>query len=69
MTAPEMNPAPNALSASMSPGLKSPFLLHSSRRIGQLADDQLPWLSTFVGNFSSGCPRKSRMELIIRMFA
>jgi len=69
IAAPEMNPAPNALSASLSPLLNSPFLLHSSRRIGQLAEDELPWLSTFVGNFSSGCPRKLRMELMMRMFA
>ena len=37
-----MKPAPNALSASMSPFLMVPFLLHSSNSIGQLADEEFP---------------------------
>ena len=56
-TAPETNPAPKALMAIISPLFRSPFLLHSSSRIGQHELEEFPWSSMLVGNFSAGCSR------------
>ena len=61
MHAPEVNPAPKALKASKSPFFSLSLRFSSSSSKGMLADEVLPYLSTFMGILSLSTPKRWRM--------
>ena len=50
--APQDSPAPKPAMTIFCPSLNSPFFLHSSNKIGMLAEDVFPYSCKFIGNFS-----------------
>ena len=67
--APVVSPAPKALMASLSPACRRPARLTSSSKMGTLAEEVLPRTSTFMGNFSIGCLRRTRAASMMRLLA
>src|SRR5690606_18770883 len=66
---PQVKPAPNATSNTLSPGLSRPCSCASSSAIGTVAELMLPYRSTLTKTFSMGMPAYRAVASMIRMLA
>ena len=69
IVAPHVSPAPKPASTILLPLFNCPLRLHSSNKIGILAEDVLPYSLRFIGNFSIGSSSLLATASMILRFA